>query len=89
MSGLTLYNLARIAGEAGPFTDDHLKRGLLRYAGLNLRERHSGQYRGKTRLVTEVDVGRAGVVMGLEVSRLARNSTDWHRRPRSVRSVTR
>jgi DNA invertase Pin-like site-specific DNA recombinase len=25
------------------------------------------------------DVGRAGIVLGLEVSRLARNSTDWHR----------
>ncbi len=30
-------------------------------------------------LVTEVGMGRAGIVMGLEVSRLARNSTDWHR----------
>ena len=30
-------------------------------------------------LVTAVGVGRAGIVMGLEVSRLARNSTDWHR----------
>jgi DNA invertase Pin-like site-specific DNA recombinase len=24
-------------------------------------------------------MGRAGIVLGLEVSRLARNSTDWHR----------
>ena len=24
-------------------------------------------------------MGKAGIVMGLEVSRLARNSTDWHR----------
>jgi DNA invertase Pin-like site-specific DNA recombinase len=30
-------------------------------------------------LVTAVGMGRAGIVMGLEVSRLARNSTDWHR----------
>lgn len=30
-------------------------------------------------LVTEVGMGRAGIVLGLEVSRLARNSTDWHR----------
>jgi len=29
--------------------------------------------------VTEVSMGRAGIVLGLEVSRLARNSTDWHR----------
>jgi len=34
---------------------------------------------GFQRLVTEVGMGHAGIVMGLEVSRLARNSTDWHR----------
>ena len=35
--------------------------------------------RGFQRLVAEVGLGRVGMVMGLEVSRLARNSTDWHR----------
>ncbi|WP_327241976.1 recombinase family protein [Streptomyces sp. NBC_01320] len=30
-------------------------------------------------LVSEVSLGRAGIVLGLEVSRLARNNTDWHR----------
>ena len=34
---------------------------------------------GFKRLVAEVSMGRAGIVLGLEVSRLARNSTDWHR----------
>jgi len=34
---------------------------------------------GFQRLVTEVSMGQAGIVLGLEVSRLARNSTDWHR----------
>ena len=34
---------------------------------------------GFQRLVSEVSLGRAGIVLGLEVSRLARNSTDWHR----------
>ena len=34
---------------------------------------------GFQRLITEVGLGRAGIVLGLEVSRLARNSTDWHR----------
>jgi DNA invertase Pin-like site-specific DNA recombinase len=34
---------------------------------------------GFQRLVAEVGLGCAGVVMGLEVSRLARNSSDWHR----------
>lgn len=34
---------------------------------------------GFQRLVTDVGMGRAGIVMGLEVSRLARNNADWHR----------
>jgi len=34
---------------------------------------------GFQRLVTEVSLGRVGIVLGLEVSRLARNCTDWHR----------
>jgi DNA invertase Pin-like site-specific DNA recombinase len=34
---------------------------------------------GFQRLVAEVGLGRVGLVMGLEVSRLARSSTDWHR----------
>lgn len=34
---------------------------------------------GFQRLVAEVGLGEAGVVMGLEVSRFARSSTDWHR----------
>ena len=34
---------------------------------------------GFQQLVTEVGLGHAGIVMGLEVSRLARNSSDWHR----------
>ncbi len=34
---------------------------------------------GFQHLVAEVSLGRAGIVLGLEVSRLARSSTDWHR----------
>jgi DNA invertase Pin-like site-specific DNA recombinase len=34
---------------------------------------------GFQRLVADVGLGRVGLVMGLEVSRLARNSSDWHR----------
>jgi DNA invertase Pin-like site-specific DNA recombinase len=34
---------------------------------------------GFQKLVGEVGMGRAGLVIGLEVSRLARNSSDWHR----------
>jgi len=43
----------------------------------------SGKYsagrEGFQRLVGEVGMGQAGIVMGLEVSRLARNNADWHR----------
>jgi len=34
---------------------------------------------GFHRLVGDVGLGKAGIVLGLEVSRLARNSSDWHR----------
>ena len=34
---------------------------------------------GFKRLITEVSLGQAGIVLGLEVSRLARNCMDWHR----------
>jgi hypothetical protein len=39
----------------------------------------SADREGFRKLVMEVSMGRAGIVLGLEVSRLARNSTDWHR----------
>ena len=34
---------------------------------------------GFQRLVADVSMGRAGIVLGLECSRLARNNADWHR----------
>ena len=43
---------------------------------------HSGAERDRSgfqELVNQVSMGKAGIVMGLEVSRLARNSMDWHR----------
>lgn len=38
-----------------------------------------GDREGFQKLVGEVGMARVGIVMGLEVSRLARNSSDWHR----------
>lgn len=35
--------------------------------------------KGFQKMVAEVSLGNVGIVMGLEVSRLARNSVDWHR----------
>lgn len=34
--------------------------------------------KGFQQLVAEVGLGKAGIVLGLEVSRLARNNSDWH-----------
>lgn len=39
----------------------------------------SSDRKGFQKLVAEVGMGQAGIVMGLEVSRLARNCADWHR----------
>ena len=38
----------------------------------------AGSRKGFARLVTEVTMGRAGVVLGIEMSRLARTGRDWH-----------
>src|SRR6266851_5362386 len=46
---------------------------------LGLSGASAAQRSGFQRMVAEVGLGRVGVVMGLEVSRLARNSADWHR----------
>ena len=34
---------------------------------------------GFPQLVAEVCLGEVGIVLGLEISRLARNNADWHR----------
>jgi len=47
---ISAYHLARLVGETGPLGDFNHARQLLRYAGLNLRERKSGQYVGLTRI---------------------------------------
>jgi DNA invertase Pin-like site-specific DNA recombinase len=44
----------------------------LGHSGASIADR-----RGFQRLVAEVGLGRVGLVLGLEVSRLARNSSDW------------
>ena len=44
----------------------------------NLRACQTGR-NGFQELVAKVSMGKVGLVMGLEVSRLARNNADWHR----------
>ncbi|MGF6483070.1 recombinase family protein [Paraburkholderia sp. JPY419] len=46
---------------------------------LGLSGASSQQRDGFQQLVSEVAIGHAGIVLGLEVSRLARNNADWHR----------
>ncbi len=38
----------------------------------------SGDRHGFQRLIAEVGLGKAGLVMSLDASRLARNNRDWH-----------
>ena len=49
---------------------------------IDIDQGHSGasaaDREGFQHLVAEVSLGRAGIVLGLECSRLARNSADWH-----------
>ncbi|MGH3278871.1 MAG: recombinase family protein, partial [Trebonia sp.] len=49
---------------------------------IDVDQGHSGasaaDREGFQQLVAEVSLGRAGIVLGLECSRLARNSADWH-----------
>jgi DNA invertase Pin-like site-specific DNA recombinase len=40
---------------------------------------HAADREGFQHLVAEVSMGRAGIVLGLECSRLARNNADWQR----------
>ena len=40
---------------------------------------HAADRDGFQELVTQVAMGQVGIVLGLEVSRLARNNADWHR----------
>ena len=46
---------------------------------LGLSGASAAERTGFQRIVADVGLGRVGVVMGLEVFRLARNSSDWHR----------
>ena len=50
---------------------------------IDVDQGHSGasaaDREGFQHLVAEVSLGRAGIVLGLECSRLARNSADWHK----------
>jgi len=47
---VSIENLARIVGETGPFSDFKSARQIKRYAGMNVRIRESGQFKGQRKL---------------------------------------
>ncbi|AQQ09885.1 hypothetical protein L21SP3_01705 [Sedimentisphaera cyanobacteriorum] len=69
------YDLRRRATALG-WTDDNVIviDSDLGQSGASAKDREGFQ-----KLVADVGMGKAGIVLGLEVSRLARNSSDWHR----------
>jgi len=69
------YALAAKARELG-WPDDRL---LVIDEDLGLSGSGSVARSGFARLTAEVALARVGLVLGLEVSRLARNNADWHR----------
>jgi transposase len=70
---LTEVRIARILGETGALTDYHSLNGLMKYAGLNLRERKSGQFTGAVHLSKK---GRAPLrcVLGEAAFRLVKKN---------------
>ena len=80
---LSAFLLGRILGETGPLSDFASDEMLLRYAGLNLRVRESGTYRGKLKLSKK---GRATIrlLLGKAIFRMIRQEAVfgeyYHRR---------
>lgn len=69
------YALAAKARDLG-WPDDKI---LVIDEDLGISGSGSAARSGFTRLTTEVALAQVGLVLGLEVSRLARNNADWHR----------
>src|SRR5580704_18112214 len=69
------YALANKARELG-WPDEHI---VVIDEDLGLSGSGSVARSGFARLTAEVALARVGLVLGLEVSRLARNNADWHR----------
>jgi transposase len=80
---LTSFLLGRVLGETGPLSDFASDDMLLRYAGLNLRVRESGRYKGKLKLSKK---GRATIrlLLGKAIFRLIKKEAVfgeyYHRR---------
>lgn len=80
---IKLYMLARIVAETGPLSDFRSIQQLYRFAGLNLCERKSGKYQGKTKISRK---GRVALrrVLGRAVLPLVRKGRlygEWYHTP--------
>src|SRR6516165_10458360 len=69
------YALAQSARELG-WTNEQV---VLIDEDLGLSGATIAKRTGFTRLTPEVALGHVGIILGLEVSRLARNNADWYR----------
>jgi hypothetical protein len=71
-------NAARLVAETGPLSDFRELRQLMRYGGLNLRERQSGRWRGQTKVSRR---GRAALrkVLGIIVFPLVKTKSLYGR----------
>lgn len=72
--------LARLVAETGPLGDFASWRQLLRLAGLNLRERQSGKYRGLTKIARKgrPHLRRILNIMALPLVRSGKLYGDWY-----------
>jgi DNA invertase Pin-like site-specific DNA recombinase len=68
------YELTQLAAQWG-FAPDHV---VVIDDDLGVSASGRAERVGFERLVADVALGRAGIVLGLEVSRLARNNRDWY-----------
>lgn len=81
---LTEFMAARILAETGPLSDFHSHRQLLKYGGLNLYQRKSGKWQGKTKISRK---GRANLrhvlnMWALSLVSPGRIYSDYYRRKR-------
>lgn len=81
---LTEFMAARILAETGPLSDFHSYRQLIKYAGLNLFQRKSGKWQGKTKISRR---GRANLrhvlnMWSLSLVSPGRIYSDYYRRKR-------
>ena len=70
---VSVENLARIVGETGPFTDFKSARQIKRYAGMNIRIRESGQFKGQRKL-SEKGRPRLRLILNHSIFRLIKKT---------------